>query len=396
MNQNANRLAVRARIWSYTAGVNSKRLITTRLYSSVLVAVVATSLAGAAHADPNDGQQGPPPDRAKSTRAPGDFADAPEQTEAPPTSPLERAREGVVSLERHGKVIGVGTVLSGDGRILTALSPLTHGNNIDARYADGSVSRVKVGHSDRAWDLALLIPQNGRWRKGLKASPMSPEEAGTALRVFTQHGKQLSLARTIIKGKATLLGGDSELLRDAVQLTGTFKGSDMGTPIIDNTGQVVAVVAKACSPIPDSHSCTRVPFGVPVSAVKAFLRTVPANAVPPAPWLGIQGLADQVGPVKGVRVLGVHPKSPAAAAGLQASSDKQKSDMVVAVDGSPVTTPEELAATINQRGVGESVQLLLYGSGKFREVTLTLRAAPNTPPAKVSMPVNVRGPRRTR
>ena len=118
------------------------------------------------------------------------------------------------------------------------------------------------------------------------------------------------------------------------------------------------------------------PYGVPVSAIKAFLKTAPANAVPPAPWLGIQGVADDSGAAKGVRVQSVHPRSAAAAAGLKGSNDRAKADTVVAVDGAPVTSPEALAETINQRAVGDSVQLLILGAGKYRQVTLTLRPAP--------------------
>ncbi len=76
-------------------------------------------------------------------------------------SPEERALRGVVTIERAGQPLGLGAVLMGDGRILTALSPLGPGNDLDARFADGSTARVKLGHHDRAWDLALLVPADG-------------------------------------------------------------------------------------------------------------------------------------------------------------------------------------------------------------------------------------------
>ena len=224
-----------------------------------------------------------------------------------------------------------------------------------------------------------MIPQNARWKKGLKASRLSPTKVGTQLRTFSTVGaKEVAPARTIVKGRTTLIGGDSELLQDALELASRFKSTDVGSPIIDDNGDVVGMVARACAPVPN-QPCAQVPYGVPVSAVKAFLRTVPANAVPPAPWLGIQGVADDVGPVRGVRVIGVHPKSPAAAAGLRGGADKAAADVVFAVDGAPVTTPEALAEAINQHAVGDSVQLLLFGGGKFRQVSLALRAAPDEP-----------------
>ena len=396
------RRTARPGICSYTPAVTVRRLVIAG--ACVLVAAVAAPLqakapaanhpkAPAAVPNANTPQVGEAARAAsQAAAAVQDASDQAASDSLPPDavpknpgSPIDRARAGIVLLERAGKVLGLGSVLSGDGRILTALSTLGHGNNIDARFADGSVSQVKMGHADRAWDLALLIPQNARWRKGLKASRLSPTKAGSQLRTFSTMGaKDVAPARTIVKGKTTLLGGDSELLQDALDLASRFKSNDIGSPILDNNGDVVGMVARACAP-GQNQDCTQVPYGVPVSAVKAFLRTVPANAVPPAPWLGIQGVADDAGPVRGVRVIKLHPKSPAAAAGLRGGADKSAADMVVAVDGTPVMTPEALSETINQRAVGDSVQLLLFGGGKFRQVSLGLRAAPDSTARKAKL-----------
>jgi serine protease Do len=388
------------RILGYTRGVKSFRQGPLRGSLLVTPAVLISALL-----IPSPALAGDPKTDAETARAVGraarnvaeaadKVADA-QSADAADTStggPFERARQGVVVLERGGKVIGVGSVLDGDGRILTALSSLAHGNAIDARYADGSVARVKVGHSDRAWDLALLVPQNSRWRKGLRASRTEALASGANLRTFGLVGERaLAVTRTIVKGQGTLLGGDSELLRDALELASQFKPTEIGAPIVNDAGEVVAIVARACA-ANSGPNCVALPFGVPVSALKAFLRTVPANAVPPAPWLGIQGVAEDAGPVRGVRVSGVNPRSPAAAAGLKAGSSAKDADVVIAVDGLPVGTPEALSDTINRRAVGDSVELLLFGNGKFRRVSLVLRAAPEdkpraaTPAAKLSTP----------
>jgi serine protease Do len=369
---------------SYTPGVTARRLISMAGVAA-LAWLVAPNDALAQTQNSQDAARAASQAARAAADAAEDYADGDIQANQE-LNPLDKARQGVVVLERAGKPIGVGTVLRGDGRILTALSPLGHGNSVDARFADGSVSRVRVGHSDRAWDLALLIPQNGRWQNGLKASRKPATAAGSDLRSFSLvGGKKVMLTRTIVKGERTMVGGDSELLRDALEMASRFKSTDIGSPVVDGEGNVVAVVAKACAPATDG-SCVRVPYGVPVSAVKAFLRTVPANAVPPAPWLGIQGAAEDTGVVRGVRVLSVHASSPAAAAGLQGGNDKSRSDIVVAIDGRPITSPEQLATEINSRAVGDSVQLLVFGKGKFRQVSLTLRPTPGSQPRATAKP----------
>src|SRR5690606_39173227 len=200
--------------------------------------------------------------------------EAPADATPPSNDKLANARAGVVTIERNGQVLGVGSVLAGDGRVLTALSNVGHGNDLDVRYADGSVSRVRVGHSDRAWDLALLVPQNGRWTHGLRASRLQPHQLGTAAHVFGLHKRQLQPSRAILQGQRTLVGGDSELLRDAITIGSALQNADVGSPILDRNGDVVAMVARACAPVEteqeETVTCTPVPYGVPVGALRAF------------------------------------------------------------------------------------------------------------------------------
>jgi serine protease Do len=62
---------------------------------------------------------------------------------------------------------------------------------------------------------------------------------------------------------------------------------------------------------------------------------------------------------------------------VKGGDDKNVGDLVVAVDGVPVTNPEQLATQIGGRAVGDSVDLLLFRGGKFRQVSVTLRASPS-------------------
>jgi hypothetical protein len=123
----------------------------------------------------------------------------------------------------------------------------------------------------------------------------------------------------------------------------------------------------------EGKPCAPVAYGVPVSAIKSFLRTVPPDAVQPTAWLGIQGQPDSADVVKGVRVLSVAKNSPASEAKLRGGED---GDMIVGVGGQPVTTPEELATTIKKHAVGEKVPLTVFSQGMYRTVDVVLRAPP--------------------
>lgn len=290
-----------------------------------------------------------------------------------------RILRGVVAIERGGQAIALGGVLAGDGRILTALSPLGHGNDLVARFADGSVVKVKLGHHDRIWDLALLVPQAGRWKDGLVASSKDPVRQDATIRSFATSKGKVAPAPLLLRSHTTLLGGDDRALDNAIELGSRVSPAELGSPIVDEAGSVVGVLVRGCAPV-DKGPCTPVAFGAPIAPIKRFLRDAPPTAAVPAAWLGIQGVAETTANAKGVRVVGVRSDSPAAEAHIRAG-DPAVSDTILAVDGTPVTTPESLADVVRAHAVGEKVPLTLLGQGRYRQVFVTFRAPPDPPAA---------------
>ncbi|WP_437674227.1 S1C family serine protease [Sorangium sp. So ce131] len=322
----------------------------------------AAAVPARADAGGKDRKAGP----AEAKRGPADKAEA---------SAEERAARGVAVIERGGQVVGLGAVLAGDGRVLTALSPLGAGNDLSARFADGTTVRVKLGYHDRVWDLALLVPQTGRWTEGLTASSRDPVRPDAQIRSFTAARGKVAAVPLVLRSHRALIGGDDRQLDDAIELGSRISPLDLGAPIVDEDGRVVAVLGRGCAPN-EGKPCTPVAFGAPISAIRSFLRAVPKDAVQPAAWLGIQGVGEASPVAKGVRVTVVHPESPADEARLK-GGDRAGSDMILAVNGVPVTSPEALADAIRTHAIGEKVPLIVLSGGRYREVTVQLRAAPD-------------------
>jgi len=288
-----------------------------------------------------------------------------------PTDAAVDTRRGIVSVEQGGRTLGIGTVLGGDGRILTALSGLRGAEQADVRYADGKVVRARLGHRDAAWDLALLIPLAGKWTDGLTASEVDP--SNSELKIFLAGGRAAPVSGRV-KGRVDARAKDGASLPSALELD--LRGTPIvGAPVIDGSGGVVGILVRACKPV-DAAVCLQSIYGAPVAAIRNFLVKTPVNAVAPSPWLGIVGSPDSVGNTRGVRVMQIAPASPAAKAGLKTNSDQALAHLIVAVDGNPVDTPEKLADRIGKHSVGETVKLLVLESEKFKEVSVVLRAPP--------------------
>lgn len=286
----------------------------------------------------------------------------------------ESARRAIVVVERGGQPVSLGFVLAEDGRILTARSPLGDDPVVELRYADGARVRARLHHSDPAWDLALLAPTAHRKTEGLAASE-SPSGHTSRLTAFSAASQRPRAVPVLIRGRTTFLGQESRQT-DALELAASLGPSDLGTPIIDEAGAVVALATRGCLLVEGgkAEACLPVPVGAPVAVLRRFLSTAPAP-IPPQPWLGARVIADATPYARGLRIQAVQPNSPAAEAKLRGGSGEQ-GDLVVAVDGRPVTSPEALAELIRARSVGDSVTLLVLGGGQFREVPVVLRAAP--------------------
>jgi serine protease Do len=345
---------------------------------------------------PAQAAQNPPPAPASPDAAPAAF---PGPAALPtPQQLYEHVRRGVAVIERGGLPIAIGTVLGNDGRILTSLSGLGAGDNVDVRYADGTAVHAKLGHSDRATDLALLVPAAAKWTDGLQASETDPSAAELRA-MLPARGGHLGPTEAGVKGRVDAHARDGEPLMQLLDVD--IKGPMIaGTPLLDSTGNVVAVLVRACkgaapqaqgqapgdaSPwaawMPQAQpvkaaaaACAPAVFGAPVSTIRAFLSKTPATAAVPAPFLGIRGEAEAPNaahPMAGVRIVAVAPQSPAEHGGLKADGD-----VIVAVDGQPIDTPEKLSDAIAKHAPGETVKLLVYGQDKFREVPLVLARAP--------------------
>ena len=359
-----------------------KRGLRFAVVAALALSAPATALADTDPLETVVGATAPPAATRKDAKAPSAKVDPKAAKDAAkPVSMEEKAARGVVVIERAGQALALGAMLSGDGRILSSLSPLGSGNDLDVRFADGTSVRVKLGHHDRTWDLALLVPQSGRWGQGLIASAREPVRPDATIHAFTLNKGKISAAPIVLRSHRSLLGGDDKPLENAIEIGSRVNPVDLGSPVIDEEGRVVAVLGRGCAPV-ENRPCTPVAFGAPMASIKSFLRNVPASAVAPAAWLGIQGVSEASGIAKGVRIISVHPDSPADEAHLK-GGEKGASDLILAVDGTPVTSPEALAEAIRAHGIGEKVPLTVFGQGKYHEVVIVLRAAPA---AKASRP----------
>ena len=134
-----------------------------------------------------------------------------------------------------------------------------------------------------------------------------------------------------------------------------------GGAVVDSSGAVIGIAT-----IPP-HASSRDGFAIPMTLARSIAWELITNKTSTYPVLGFDGArADGARDQTGVRVLWVQSSGPAAAAGLR------KDDIIVAADGSSVSSMTALIVHARDRGTGNQISLDVLRNEKSMTVNLAL------------------------
>jgi serine protease Do len=178
------------------------------------------------------------------------------------------------------------------------------------------------------------------------------------------------------KGRSNLT---STVYEDYLQTDAAINPGNSGGPLCDLDGRVVGVNTLI-------NGLSRgLSFAIPSRLARQVSNELIANGRVVRPWLGIRietlsetpGLQQMMGIEQGVVVRTIEPGAPAA------NSKLQPADVIVAVDGEPVTSARELQQSILRKAVGQKVDLRVWRralrGGKFETIAVTTEELPQNP-----------------
>ncbi len=279
------------------------------------------------------------------------------------------------------KGTGSGFIWDRDGRVVTNYHVISDANRIEVTLADHTTWKgVLVGAApDR--DLAVLqisAPAD-------RLQPIMIGESGNLLvgqKVFAI-GNPFGLDQTLTTGVVSALGREitsvtGRTIHDVIQTDAAINPGNSGGPLLDSAGRLIGVNTAIYSP---SGASSGIGFAVPVDEVNRVVPQVIRHGKVIRPGLGVvlanQRLIRDLD-LPGVLVLKVQPGSTAARAGIrgtrQVPGGLVLGDIILAVNGEPVTDYNSLRDQIERYKVGETVTLTILRDGKKIKVPLSLEA----------------------
>jgi serine protease Do len=266
---------------------------------------------------------------------------------------------------------GSGFIIDRAGLILTNYHVIEAAQRITVTLADGRSFRAEVVGSDAAIDVALLHIE------GAPDFPVAALGNSDDLRVgewVCAIGNPLGYVHSVTVGVVSFIGRKlfDPSLDDYIQTDAAINFGNSGGPLINTRGEVVGINSAV------SSRTSSIGFAVPINQAVAVLPQLKSTGRVSRGFIGVT-LTDVTPALQralglsvahGAVVQDVSLNSPAERAGLR------RYDVIVGVEGQPVSSNEELIKEIAARQPGTVARLSVIRDGRHQALPVKLAERP--------------------
>ncbi|HKZ13201.1 MAG TPA: trypsin-like peptidase domain-containing protein [Solirubrobacterales bacterium] len=318
----------------------------------------------------------------------------------------EGAAPGVVTIRAvyggAGGAEGSGFVLADNGEIVTNAHVVTDessgtrkpASEVFVEFENRNVLEAKIVGFDPFADVALLKVEP-------EGFPLHPLQLGDdkalvvgepVAAIGSPFGEQRSLSVGVVSATDRSVKSLTQFqIEGAIQTDASINPGNSGGPLLEANAKVVGINQQIET---NSGANDGVGFAVPISLIEHSVEQLRENGHAEYAYIGVSTqplypqLARKLGldTEFGALIANVVPGGPAAKAGLrgatgeiqfQAAEYETGGDVIVDVEGQPVTEPDSLIKLIDEKVPGEKIKLTILRDNKRQDIEVTLGKRPD-------------------
>lgn len=271
--------------------------------------------------------------------------------------------------------LGSGVIVNPDGYILTNNHVVEGASDVEVFTQNRRKYHAKVIGTDPRTDVAVLK---------IDASGLSTLTFGDASKLKVGDlvfaiGDPFGIGETatmgIVSATGRALGGAIEHYEDFIQTDAAINPGNSGGALIDGRGDLIGINTAILS---GGGGNEGVGFAIPINLAHDIMNQIVEHGKVVRGYLGVSiqavdpDMAKAFGLSQGGGALigDVTPNGPAAKAGIQ------RGDIVLQLNGTPVTGADDLSLRIAQMAPGSVAHLQIYRNGRTQNINATLGEYP--------------------
>ncbi len=268
----------------------------------------------------------------------------------------------------EGKALGSGVVVDAAGYILTNNHVVDKASRLQVKFpGDSSQYEAKVVGTDPATDLAVIHVEGKRNLSPVKIGNSDAVQVGDwAMAIGSPFGFDATVTAGIISAKERTMNDDSSMqFQHFLQTDAAINPGNSGGPLLNMRGEVIGINTAIAS---RTGGYQGIGFALPINTAAAVYNEIIKTGTVTRGSIGIKfaisDLPDTVAALKasganeGVFVDEVPAGGPSDKAGLK------EGDVIVAINGKPVHSGDDLVNTVTATPIGNTVNLTVLRDGK--------------------------------
>jgi serine protease DegQ len=276
--------------------------------------------------------------------------------------------------EEQVSSLGSGVIVSSEGYIITNFHVVQGADQIEVGLADGRKVAARIVGTDPETDLAVVRIAE----RNLPVMVLGEPDEARVGDVVLAIGNPFGVGQTVTMGIISAVGRNNlhiNHFENFIQTDAAINFGNSGGALVDIHGNLLGINSAIYS---QTGGSIGIGFAIPVSTARNVLESIIRHGQVVRGWIGIESqditpeLADSFGLARksGAIIAGVVRNGPADRAGVRPG------DILLAVEGKPVTSTGEMLNLVAGLAPGAKARLTLMRQNRESTVNVTVGKRP--------------------